>query len=487
MTDRRDHRPIRRPASRVLALALLTAAVALAAAPSAALAGASHAAKPNVLILLADDQRADTIAALGNARLRTPHLDRLVREGTTFTRAYCMGSDQGAVCVPSRAMLLSGRTLFRVHEDLDGQPTWPESFAAAGYATFLTGKWHNGAASALRAFQQGQAVFLGGMGDPYRLPLQDISSRHTFANYRASGAHSVKLFADAAVEFLRGRTGDRPFLCYVAFNLPHDPRTAPPAYHARHRDDPPPPPANFLPQHPFDNGATTIRDECLAPWPRTPAIVRRHLADYYACIEFLDDQVGRILDALRASGRYDDTLIVYTSDHGLAIGSHGLFGKQNLYEHSMRSPLILAGPGVPRGRRSDAMTYLLDIFPTLGSLAGVPSPDGSEGLSLAPVLAGQVPTRRDSIFTAYGDSQRAIRDDRWKLIVYPRINRTQLFDLRDDPDERRDLSADPARAAEVARLTTLLRRSQEESGDRQPLSSPRPLPSEFVPPASGTE
>lgn len=482
MLNRQYDGPSRQPASRGLLLAMLTSAGALTMVPSAATADGPRSGKPNVLILLADDQRADAIAALGNKGLRTPHLDRLVGEGTTFTRAYCMGSDQGAVCVPSRAMLLSGRTLFRVREDLAGQPTWPESFATAGYTTFLTGKWHNGDESALRAFQQGKAVFLGGMGDPYRLPLQDISTSHTFVNHRTSGEHSVKLFADAAVEFLRDRPGDRPFLCYVAFNLPHDPRKAPPAYHERHRADLPPAPANFLPQHPFDNGATLIRDECLAPWPRTPAIVRRNLADYYACIEFLDDQIGRILDALRATGQYDNTLIVFASDHGLAIGSHGLFGKQNLYEHSMRAPLILAGPGVPRGRRSDAMTYLLDVFPTLGSLAGVPAPEGSEGLSLAPVLAGATRTRRDSIFTAYGNSQRAIRDDRWKLIVYPRINKTQLFDLRGDPDERHDLADDPAHAAEVARLTALLRRRQGESNDQQPLSSPSPLPAEFVPP-----
>src|SRR5262249_12278494 len=142
-------------------------------------------------------------------------------------------------------------------------------------------------------------------------------------------------------------------------------------------------------------GALEIRDEKLAPRPRTPGDVRRHLADYYACIEFLDAQVGRILEALRESGRYERTLIVFTSDHGLAIGSHGLFGKQNLYEHSMRSPLIVAGPGVPRGKRADAMCYLMDIFPTLGALAGVTPPDGNEGVSLAPVLEGRRRSGRD--------------------------------------------------------------------------------------------
>ncbi len=300
-----------------------------------------------------------------------------------------MGSLQGAVCVPSRAMLLTGRTLFRVKDNLAGQPTWPEAFAKAGYSTFLTGKWHNQPASALRVFQRGKSIFFGGMGDPYKLPLQDIAPDHALINKRTSGEHSVKLFADAASEFLRAQPADRPFLCYVAFNLPHDPRVAPEPFHRRYDAEKPPTPANFLPQHPFDNGALAIRDEQLAPWPRTPEIVSKHLADYYAAIEFLDEQVGRIIDALKATGQSENTLIVYSADHGLAIGSHGLFGKQNLYDHSMRAPLILAGPGIPKGKKLDAMGYLLDIFPTLGELAGVTGPDGSEGLSLVPALAGQ--------------------------------------------------------------------------------------------------
>jgi arylsulfatase A-like enzyme len=351
----------------------------------------SRTAKPNVLLLFADDQRADTIAALGNAQIRTPNIDRLVGQGTAFTRTYCMGSLQGAVCVPSRAMLLTGRSLFHVKDDLAGQPTWPESFAKEGYTTFITGKWHNQAPAALRVFPQGKAVFLGGMGDPYKLPIQDISSEHTFTNKRFSGEHSVKIFADAASEFLASQKGDRPFLCYVAFNLPHDPRVAPAEYHARYNREKPSLPANFLPQHPFNNGELTVRDEALAPWPRTPELVQQHLADYYAAIEFLDDQIGRILDALKSSGQYENTLIVFAADHGLAIGSHGLFGKQNLYEHSMRAPLIIAGPGLPRGQRVDAFAYLLDIFPTLGDIAHVPAPEGSEGLSLLPILDGNRP------------------------------------------------------------------------------------------------
>lgn len=436
--------------------------------------------QPNVLFLFSDDQRADTIAALGNAHIRTPALDRLVQSGTTFTQAYCMGSNQGAVCVPSRAMLMSGRTLFRVQEQLKGQTTWPEMFARAGYSTFATGKWHNGPESLLRSFQQGRHLFLGGMGDPYKLAVQDMTPEHKLSGKQPGSEHSIKLFADAAVEFLQGRKeGAGPFLCYVAFNAPHDPRVAPKSWHERFKDDKPPLPPDFLPQHPFDNGAMMLRDEELAPWPRTPEIVREHLADYYAAIEHMDAQIGRVLEALKASGEYDNTIVVFSSDHGLAIGSHGLFGKQNLYDHSMHSPLIMSGPGIPAGQRSAALCYLLDIFPTLGELTGVSAPEGSEGRTLGPVLRGQTDKLRLALLTSYTQVQRAVRDDRWKLIAYPRINRMQLFDLSSDPHELKDLSADPAHAADRTHMTELLAKLQAEAGDTQPLTSAAPEPEAF--------
>jgi arylsulfatase A-like enzyme len=462
---------------------IITRAIGTTAVLVALLAGPAHAAdtpkKPNVLFLFSDDQRADTIAALGNKHIQTPNLDKIVKQGMALTRAYCMGAQQGAVCVPSRAMLMSGRTLFRVSPILKGQGTWPEQFGKAGYTTFMTGKWHNGPESARRSFQQGKAVFFGGMGNPYKLPVQDFSTGAALTDKRLSGKHSVELFADCAVDFLKNHKGAKPFLCYVAFNAPHDPRLAPKEYHARYNTAKPPLPANYLPQHPFNNGDLTGRDERLAPWPRTPEVVRQHLADYYASITFLDAQVGRILKALRASGQYDNTLIVFSSDHGLAIGSHGLFGKQNLYDVSMYAPLLFAGPGIPKGKQAGALCYLLDIFPTLGELAGVSQPKGSEGISLVPVLMGKKAKVRDSLFTAYTKVQRAVRDERWKLLVYPQVNKVQLFDLKNDPAETKDLSEDRSHAGEVKRLTGLLQGWQKELGDSLPLRSDKPQPLEF--------
>ena len=437
--------------------------------------------RPNVLFLFSDDQRADTIAALGNPHIQTPNVDRLVKRGTSFTRAYCMGSMQGAVCVPSRAMLLSGRTLFRVPGDLKGVTTWPEMFARAGYRTFMTGKWHNGQASALRTFMLGKSLFFGGMGDPYELPVADFTDKRTLTDPRKSGKHSVELFADEAIDFIKSQKGsNQPFLAYVAFNLPHDPRLAPKEYHEIYNAKKPPLPPNFLPQHPFNLGPDLIgRDEKLAPWPRTPDVVRQHLADYYAAITFMDAQIGRILEALRAAGLEDNTIIVFASDSGLAIGSHGLFGKQNLYEHSMRAPLIMAGRFIPQNQQRHGLCYLHDVFPTLGDLCGVESPEKNEGRNLVGLLSGRVSQGRDELFFAYRDTQRAVRDERWKLIVYPQINHRQLFDLKVDAHETKDISQNPAYTAQADRLTATLERLQREYGDKQPLTVEKPLPREF--------
>lgn len=442
------------------------------------------APRPNVLVLFSDDQRADTIAAFGNRHIHTPHLDMLVRRGTAFTQAYCMGSMHGAVCVPSRAMLLSGRSLFRIRENFQGLDTWPEAFRRAGYMTFITGKWHNGEPALKRIFPDGRAVFLGGMGWPYELPLNDVVAGE-LVNARLSGEHSVKVFADHAGEFIRTRATNatgQPWLCYVAFNLPHDPRVAPDAFRQRYKDAKMPVPPNLLPQHPLEIGSMTARDELLERWPRTPAAVQRHLADYYASISYVDAQVGRILEAVEQSGQRDRTLVVFVGDSGLAIGSHGLFGKQSIYEHSMRVPLIFAGPGIPAKQARDAFTYLYDVFPTLGALAGISGPEGSEGASLVKVFADKKARVRDDLFLAYARTQRSIRDERWKLMRFPQIGVSQLFDLKNDPHETRNLADAPEHRARVTDLMARLAAAQFSMADTQALTAAVLQPAKFNPP-----
>ena len=223
---------------------------------------------------------------------------------------------------------------------------------------------------------------------------------------------------------------------------------------------------NFMPEHPFDNGELKIRDEQLALWPRTPEAMRQHLAEYYACISDLDEQVGRILRSVRDHGYADHTVVVYSSDQGLAVGGrHGLMGKQNLYEH-VKPPLVIAGPGILHGH-SDALVYLYDLFPSICELADVPTPTIAEGQSLVPIMQKKARQLRPYLFTAYRNCQRMVRDGRWKLIEYfaGGQRHTQLFDLAADPDELKNLTDDTSKAEVVEQLRTQMRQLGSEFGD----------------------
>ena len=265
--------------------------------------------------------------------------------------------------------------------------------------------------------------------------------------------------------------------------MPHDPRTAEPQFHKLYDATKLPLAPAFLPQHPWDNGDMTVRDERLAPWPRTPEDTRRQLAEYYACVTGLDYHVGRIFEALKQSGQFKNTIIVFTGDNGLSLGEHGLFGKQNLYEFGgLHVPFVLAGPGIPKGR-SEALVYLMDLFPTFCDFAGVTPPLGTEGKSLRPIIEGKSTKVRDVLYTAYQQGQRAIRDDRWKLIRYPLVDQTQLFDLAADPCELNNLAAQPEHAAKLRELTALLQKEMQRYDDPTPLTVANPKPAAWSPPA----
>ncbi len=416
------------------------------------LVGAAHAEpaavrRPNVVLIVSDDQRWDTIRALGNPQIHTPTFDRLVERGFHFTNAYCMGSMVPAVCLPSRTMLITGRSLWRIPANPrakvapSGVPLLPVQLSEVGYSTFHCGKASNSCTFGNAAFD---------------------------TNIETTGrtAESATENAEHALKFLRDHDGRRPFFLYLAPPVPHDPRLAP-AEFTRMYD-----PAkltlspNFMSEHPFDNGELDIRDEKLAPRPRTPDVMRRHLADYYATISHLDHEVGRVLDAIDQHGWAGNTVVIYTSDQGLAVGGrHGLMGKQNLYEH-VKPPLIIAGPGIPRGK-SDALVYLFDLFPTICDLAGATTPEPVEGRSLLGIARGENERVREWLFGAYRSCQRMVRDSRWKLIEYnaASAHNVQLFDLADDPDELKNLAGDRKFAAQRARLEALMKKARQEFGD----------------------
>jgi arylsulfatase A-like enzyme len=438
----------------------------------------AHAdARPNVLFILTDDHRADTIAAYGNSHISTPNMDRLAARGFSFRRNYCMGSPHGAVCVPSRAMMMTGRSYLRIPLDLAGTMTLPLHLRTLGYTTFITGKWHNEAPSLLHAFARGHAIMMGGMSNHEEVPLVDIAPEGELVNHRISSEFSSEIFADAAIDFLTTAPKDAPFFCYVPFTAPHDPRMPPPEYREKYYKDRPPLPPNFLPQHPFDNGRLLTRDENLAAWPRTDDVIRDQLAEYYGLIEHLDAQIGRVLDALAASPFADNTYIVFAADQGIALGSHGLLGKQNVYEHSMRALLIVAGPGIPHGE-TRALTYLFDVVPTLCELLGVDPLVPLDGASLVPIWRGEQASLRDALFLAYEDAQRAVVESRWKLIRYPLVDYTQLFDLENDPHELHNLAETPEHADRVQSLLARLAEEQTRYGDTAPLTVEHPMPRE---------
>jgi arylsulfatase A-like enzyme len=434
--------------------------------------------RPNVLFLFSDDQRADTIGAHGNPHIRTPNLDRLAATGVSFRNNYIFGGNSGAVCVPSRAMLMSGKTWFQVDTaTLEGAKLLPELLGDHGYVTFGTGKWHNGQASWLRAFQRGKTVMFGGMSDHSKVPVRDLAPDGKLTGERTGEKFSSELFADSAIEFLKGHDGKKPFFAYVAFTAPHDPRMPPSSFRDPYYRSLPPLPPNFQPQLGFDNGAMRGgRDENLAAWPRTEATIRDQLAEYYGMITHLDGQIGRVLDALRQSGHAENTIVIFAADNGLALGSHGLLGKQSVFEHSMRTPLIVSGPGIPRGRTIPAFTYLLDLFPTLCDVVGVPAPRDLAGESLKPLWEEKKKKVRDSVFLPYMQIQRAVRDERWKLIAYPKIGHLQLFDLQADPHERVNLIDRPEHTHHVTRLRKLMREWQAKIGDSLPIPESNQAP-----------
>jgi len=434
--------------------------------------------KPNVLFLFADDQRADALGASGNTYIRTPNIDRLAKSGVRFTSAYVMGGHHGAICAPSRAMLMSGKSLFHVYDKLEGVHTMPMHFAENGYETFGTGKWHNLAPNFEASFQKGKNVLIGGMSDHYKVPCRDLGTDRKLSKPVVKG-FSTDLFAGAAIDFLNDYSSgkrNQPFFCYVAFTAPHDPRSPRKDYIGMYPPESIPIPGNFKKLHPFVFDQLDIRDENLAPWPRTPEIIQESLADYYALISHMDSRIGDIIETLKNNGLFDNTIIVYAADNGLAIGSHGLLGKQDLYEHSMNIPLIITGPGIPKDKVTDALVYLYDLFPTLSDLCKLPVPKGIDGKDLTQVIKGDSLGVRNALYTAYRNTARAVRTKEWKIIYYPQRNYTQLFNLKMDPLELNNLATLPKYQSKKEELMTLLKDFHTTTNDTATLYPKTILP-----------
>ncbi len=453
-------------------------------------AGEQGVTRPNILFLFADDHTCEAIHALGCDEIHTPNLDRLVRRGVTFTRAYNMGAWHGAVCVASRTMLNTGRFLWeaqslepKLEDEAKAGRLWPQYLKSAGYSTYFAGKWHV-RVKLDAVFEHVRHERPGMPNDTeacYNRPIEgqpDLWSPYDpqVEGYWKGGRHWSEVLGDDGVAFLEEAAQDpAPFFMYLAFNAPHDPRQSPKTYVDMYPVEDSGVPENFMPEYPFKDAIgcdAALRDEKLAPFPRTEYAVKVHRREYYAIITHMDAQIGRILDALDSTGKAGSTVIFFTGDNGLAVGHHGLMGKQNMFEHSVRVPLLACGPGLPKNQRIDAPVYLQDIMPTTLELAGVEGPGHVRFKSLLPLMDGRQTESYGAIYGAYMDLQRMVIDGRYKLIWYPKLDRYLLFNLKKDPQELHDLSGNERHARRLERMKGRLLALQEEMDDPLLKTSP---------------
>ncbi|NWK55224.1 sulfatase-like hydrolase/transferase [Verrucomicrobiaceae bacterium N1E253] len=430
--------------------------------------------KPNIVFIFADDQTFESVGAYGLTDCKTPNLDRLVHEGATFSQAFNMGAWNGAVCLASRAMLNSGAFVNRAQKIIRSQPHWSEMMRDAGYKTYMTGKWHVPGKPRFDVVQDVRPGMPKGSGynrptskEDYEKGWKPWDKSH--GGYWAGGTHWSEVVANHGVDFLeQAKKDDKPFFMYLAFNAPHDPRQAPKEYVDMYPLDTIKVPKNYLEVYPYHKEigcGPGLRDEKLAPFPRTEFAVKVHRQEYFACVTHMDAQIGRILEALEKTGKADNTYIIFTADHGLAVGHHGLIGKQNMYEHSMRVPFMIVGPGIKAGSQFEMPIYLQDAMATSLDLAGVEKPAHVEFNSLMPLIKGERKVQYDRIYGKYVNSQRMISMGGWKMIYYPKIKKFRLYNVKKDPDEMVDQADNPEYAGKLKELKKAFKELQKEMDD----------------------
>ena len=435
--------------------------------------------KPNILLIFTDDQKWNTIGRLGNPEIHTPNLDKLSEQSFIFQNAYCFGGNSGAVCIPARNMLMSGQVFFRFEQDKKfhekqgkkrrapwyTNPEWPsipKSMKLAGYETFYREK--SGSANSPDVREQFD----------HRKDIHMVNALRT--------GRPARSIVDDAITFMANeRNKQMPFFMYLGFPCPHDPRWSIKRFRDLYDPDKLSIPPNYTPVHNWDIGDMTIRDERLEKWPRTKDAIKRHLHDYYSVISSMDYDIGRLMRAVDSLQLNENTIIVFSSDQGLAMGDHGLMGKQNIYEGTMKVPLLIRGPGIPVGK-SDAFAYIHDIYPTLCDIGGTTIPIGLDGRSLWGTIQGNSPKVRDHVILAYKNSQRSVRISNWKYIHYPQIDRAMLFNLDADPYEINNLVEKPEYASTVESMKKALQQELLNYGDSVDLNPSATIPASFDPP-----
>lgn len=416
--------------------------------------------KPNILFIFADDQTYMGVHALGNSEVITPNLDKLVQSGVTFTHTYNMGGWNGAVCVASRAMLNTGRFLWRAKkadeklypEMKETSQFWSQMMQNAGYDTYMTGKWHvkQSAETIFETVADIRPGMPGTVPEAYNRPQSAgdttwLPWHKKYGGFWEGGKHWSEVIVDNAIQFLdSAKNSANPFFMYLAFNAPHDPRQSPKEYVDMYPLLNISIPESFCELYPYKDSigcGPGLRDEKLAPFPRTPYSIKVHRQEYYAIISHMDHQVGRIIAHLKNTGQDKNTYILFSADHGLSVGNHGLVGKQNMFDHSIRVPCVLVGPNIPENEKRNMQVYLQDLMATSLDLAQVEKPEYVEFNSLMPLINNELQkSPYPEIYGAYIDYQRMVRTDRYKLIIYPKAGKMLLFDVENDSNEMIDLA-----------------------------------------------
>lgn len=435
--------------------------------------------KPNLIIFFADDLRKDALGCYGNSVIKTPTIDSLARNGTLFQQAYIQGSHHGALCAPSRAMLLTGKSYHRIKDKMKGHINLAMHLQKLGYKTYTSGKWHNEKEVLAESFDVAKDVMLGGMSDHFKVYCRDLKEDGSFTESTYKG-FSTDIFSRNIQSFLEEHPKEESFFMYLPFTAPHDPRTPLPEYYQLYKNADMPLPGNFMPAHPFAFGhSMEVRDEYLAPFPRTESVMKEQWREYAGLISHLDDAIGSILETLKKKGLDKNTFVVFMADNGLAMGSHGLVGKQSVYEDCLNVPLVISGPKLPKNIQTEAKVLSIDLVPTLLELMELPKMEGVDGVSFESVFDLPTKIHRDRIFTAYMDHHRAIRVGNFKLIRYPYIDKTVLYDLAQDPLELKDISKEPKHQAMVKSMMQILQKEQERFGDKAPLYVEKTVSSEW--------
>lgn len=473
--------------------------------------------RPNFIFIISDDQRFDAIGFNSNNQVRTPNLDKLAENGAVFTNTYNMGAWGGAICIASRSMIITGKSVWNVKSQLEDSSnisnaiinSWPRIFKKNGYNTFMTGKWHvqlpvDEIFDSVKTLRPGMAddnrvLFSSGLSR-WKNETEDITKLKDYmpigygrpinefdSSWKADDSihggfwegekHWSEVLADDAIGLIDdAKEKKTPFFMYLAFNAPHDPRQSPKKFLDMYPIDSIKLPPNYAPQHPYFEeigNMPEVRDEALAPYPRTKYAIKKHLQEYYAAITHMDEQVGKILSHIRKNDLNQHTYIIFTSDHGLAIGQHGLMGKQSLYDHSMRVPMIISGPNIQKGSRYSQDIYLQDIVPTTLDFADINIPDEIDFNSFKDILDDS-PTKQinNGIYGTYGccannyfDYQRIIRKDGYKLMFFPKNGRLELYNVEKDIYEVNNLANDKTYHDKIADLAVDFIKLQQKHND----------------------